>query len=161
MPPPFVPRCRLFNIGPKIGPPSGPPFFACRPNLDLPLWKILDPPLSSVFQWRMLSSPLPPKNKIIYVFIITSIYFHRNVGQNGLSISEVPSLLVSAYICLWRFVHPRRSKLNVLVLESGFVLNIPIYILTRYIYYSSLTFSFVNTATDPPRKWPRWPVIGQ
>ena len=24
--PPFVPRCRLFNIGPKIGPPSGPPF---------------------------------------------------------------------------------------------------------------------------------------
>ena len=24
--PPFVPRCRLFNIGPKIGPPSAPPF---------------------------------------------------------------------------------------------------------------------------------------
>ena len=22
--PPFVPRCRLFNIGPKIGPPSAP-----------------------------------------------------------------------------------------------------------------------------------------
>ena len=35
-PPLFVPRCRLFNIGPKIGPPSGPPFFACRPNLDPP-----------------------------------------------------------------------------------------------------------------------------
>ena len=44
-PPPFVPRCRLFNIGPKIGPPSGPPFFAYRPNLDPPpLSKILDPP---------------------------------------------------------------------------------------------------------------------
>ena len=34
--PPFVPRCRLFNIGPKIGPPSAPPFFDCRPNLDPP-----------------------------------------------------------------------------------------------------------------------------
>ena len=34
--PPFVPRCRLFNIGPKIGPPAGPPFFAGRPNLDPP-----------------------------------------------------------------------------------------------------------------------------
>ena len=44
--PPFVPRCRLFNIGPKIGLPSGPPFFACRPNLDPPpLSTILDPPL--------------------------------------------------------------------------------------------------------------------
>ena len=47
-PPPFVPRCRLSNIGPKIGPPSGPPFFAGRPNLDPPpLSKILDPPLIS------------------------------------------------------------------------------------------------------------------
>ena len=26
-PPPLVPRCRLFNIGPKIGPPSAPPPF--------------------------------------------------------------------------------------------------------------------------------------
>ena len=25
-PPPFGPRCRLFNIGPKVGPPLGPPF---------------------------------------------------------------------------------------------------------------------------------------
>ena len=43
-PPPFVPRCRLFNIGPKIGPPSGPPFLL----VDLiwtPLSKILDPHL--------------------------------------------------------------------------------------------------------------------
>ena len=31
-PPPFGPRCRLFNIGPKVGPP--PPFFACRPKMD-------------------------------------------------------------------------------------------------------------------------------
>ena len=33
-PPPFGPRCRLFNIGPKVGPPLGPPppFFACRPK---------------------------------------------------------------------------------------------------------------------------------
>ena len=23
--PPFGPRCRLFNIGPKVGPPLGPP----------------------------------------------------------------------------------------------------------------------------------------
>ena len=30
-PPPFGPRCRLFNIGPKVGPP---PFFACRPKMD-------------------------------------------------------------------------------------------------------------------------------
>ena len=29
--PPFGPRCRLFNIGPKVGPP---PFFACRPKMD-------------------------------------------------------------------------------------------------------------------------------
>ena len=43
----IVPRCRLFNIGPKIGPPSGPPFLL----VDL-IWtrpappsKILDPPL--------------------------------------------------------------------------------------------------------------------
>ena len=30
--PPFGPRCRLFNIGPKVGPPLGPPppFCACR-----------------------------------------------------------------------------------------------------------------------------------
>ena len=35
-PPLFVPRCRLFNIGPKIGPPSAPPFFAGRPNLGPP-----------------------------------------------------------------------------------------------------------------------------
>ena len=26
-PPPFGPRCRLFNIGPKVGPPLGPPPF--------------------------------------------------------------------------------------------------------------------------------------
>ena len=30
--PPFGPRCRLFNIGPKVGPP--PPCFACRPKMD-------------------------------------------------------------------------------------------------------------------------------
>ena len=24
-PPPFGPRCRFFNIGPKVGPPLGPP----------------------------------------------------------------------------------------------------------------------------------------
>ena len=30
VPPPFGPRCRLFNIGPKVGPPLGPPpLFAC------------------------------------------------------------------------------------------------------------------------------------
>ena len=36
--PPFGPRCRLFNIGPKVGPPLGPPppFFACRPKMDPP-----------------------------------------------------------------------------------------------------------------------------
>ena len=28
--PPFGPRCRLFNIGPKVAPP----FFACRPKMD-------------------------------------------------------------------------------------------------------------------------------
>ena len=47
-PPPFVARCRLSNIGPKIGPPSGPPLFCLcvLPNLDPPpLSKILDPPL--------------------------------------------------------------------------------------------------------------------
>ena len=45
-PPPFGPRCRLFNIGVKIGPPPGPPFFACRPKMDPPPpFKILDPPL--------------------------------------------------------------------------------------------------------------------
>ena len=27
-PPPFGPRCRLFSIGPKVGPTPGPPFFA-------------------------------------------------------------------------------------------------------------------------------------
>ena len=41
----FGPRCRLFNIGPTIGPPPGPPFFACRPKMDPPpLSEILDPP---------------------------------------------------------------------------------------------------------------------
>ena len=34
--PPFGPRCRLFNMGPKIVPPPGPPFFACRPKMDPP-----------------------------------------------------------------------------------------------------------------------------
>ena len=43
--PPFVPRCRLFNIGPKIGPPSVSPFFACIDLIWAPLSKILDPPL--------------------------------------------------------------------------------------------------------------------
>ena len=57
-PPPFVPRCRLFNIGPKIGPPSGPPFFAGIPNLDPPLSKILDPPLRF---HRLLSNCLKHK----------------------------------------------------------------------------------------------------
>ena len=34
-PPPFGPRCRLFNIGPKVGPPLGPPpLFSCRPKMD-------------------------------------------------------------------------------------------------------------------------------
>ena len=44
----FCPRCRLFNIGLKGGPLLEPPFFSCRPNMDLPppLSKILDPPLS-------------------------------------------------------------------------------------------------------------------
>ena len=44
-PPPFVPRCRLFNIGPKIGPPSGPPFLLVDLIWTPPLSKILDPPL--------------------------------------------------------------------------------------------------------------------
>ena len=50
-PPPslFAPRCRLFNIGPKVGPPPGPPppplFLACKPKMAPPLSKILDPPL--------------------------------------------------------------------------------------------------------------------
>ena len=34
-PPPFVPRCRLLTLGPKLD-PRLPPFFACRPNLDPP-----------------------------------------------------------------------------------------------------------------------------
>ena len=36
----FGPRCRLFNIGPKIGPPVDPLFFACRPKMAPPLFKI-------------------------------------------------------------------------------------------------------------------------
>ena len=33
-PPPFGPRCKLFNIGPKVGPPLGPPPpFSCRPKM--------------------------------------------------------------------------------------------------------------------------------
>ena len=59
-PPPFVPRCRLFNIGPKIGPPSGPPFFAGRPNLDPPLSKMLDPPLKLI-----LTTLLPPQKRTV------------------------------------------------------------------------------------------------
>ena len=51
-PPPFVPRCRLFNIGPKIGPPSDPPFFACRPNLDPP------PPLKNPGSAPVKSVPI-------------------------------------------------------------------------------------------------------
>ena len=41
----FGPRCWLFNIGLKVGPPPGPPFFgtpfsfACRPNMDPPFKK--------------------------------------------------------------------------------------------------------------------------
>ena len=39
----FGPRCRLFNIGTKVGPPPGPPFLACRPKMDPPTFsKILD-----------------------------------------------------------------------------------------------------------------------
>ena len=40
-PPPFGPRCRLVNVGPKVGPPLGPPppFFACRPKMDPPPFK--------------------------------------------------------------------------------------------------------------------------
>ena len=43
--PPFVPRCRLFNIGPKIEPPSAPPPFLLVDLIWTPLSKILDPPL--------------------------------------------------------------------------------------------------------------------
>ena len=37
----FGPRCRLFNIGPKVEPPPGPRpfFFACRPKMDHPFKK--------------------------------------------------------------------------------------------------------------------------
>ena len=28
----FGPRCRLFNIGSKVGPPHALPFFSCRPK---------------------------------------------------------------------------------------------------------------------------------
>ena len=34
--PPFGPRCRLFNIVPKIGSFLNPPFFVCRPKMDPP-----------------------------------------------------------------------------------------------------------------------------
>ena len=52
--PPFVPRCRLFNINwtQNWTPVCPPPFFACRPNLDPPLSKILDPPLERVYGCR-------------------------------------------------------------------------------------------------------------
>ena len=39
--PPFGPRCRLFNIGPKVG---HAPFFACRPKM----------------QWRIQGTDYPP-----------------------------------------------------------------------------------------------------
>ena len=42
-PPLFGPRCRLFNIGPKIGAPPGPPFFACRPSYNGPPPRIKNP----------------------------------------------------------------------------------------------------------------------
>ena len=38
--PPFGPRCRLFNIGPKVGPPLGPPPFLL---VDLRWTPVADP----------------------------------------------------------------------------------------------------------------------
>ena len=38
-PPHFGPRCRLFNIGTKVGSPPGPPFLACRPIIPPPFQK--------------------------------------------------------------------------------------------------------------------------
>ena len=35
-PPLFCPRCGLFNIRPKAGPPPGAPFFACKPKMGPP-----------------------------------------------------------------------------------------------------------------------------
>ena len=54
-PPPWGgPRYRLLNIGPKVGPPPGTPFFACRPKIPptpTPHFsKILDPPQH--MKWR-------------------------------------------------------------------------------------------------------------
>ena len=33
--PPFGPRCKLFNIGPKVGPPLGPPPLSLLVGIDL------------------------------------------------------------------------------------------------------------------------------
>ena len=39
-------------LGPKVGPPPGPPFFACRPKMDPPLLKNPGPaPVSHSFFW--------------------------------------------------------------------------------------------------------------
>ena len=47
--PPFGPRCRLFNIGPKIGPPPESPLFCLETyGRPPPPLKILDPPLLPV-----------------------------------------------------------------------------------------------------------------
>ena len=54
-PPPFGPRCRLFNIGPTVGPPLAPPFLL----VDLRWTPVADPGCTCVWQgW----SPPPPWN---------------------------------------------------------------------------------------------------
>ena len=62
-PPFFGPRCRLFNIGSKVGPPSGFPFFfACRHKMDPPFSKILDPSMYGKYQSHRESQVLVSPN---------------------------------------------------------------------------------------------------
>ena len=78
-PPPFVPRCRLFNIGPKIGPPSGPPFLL----VDLiwtppPLSKILDPPCENASSIQDLKISTIKADKDIHNKLDDYMYIQNN-----------------------------------------------------------------------------------
>ena len=68
---PFIPRCRLFNNGPKAGPPCTP--FAWRLNKLAPPFKFMHPPL--ILHWVRVS--LIYRVRILWAY--TTIYRLRSV----------------------------------------------------------------------------------
>ena len=102
--PPFGPRCRLFNIGPKVGPPLGPPpLFSCRPKMD-------PSGGSRVCVWQGWS-PRPPWNVDDVTRAMSKGGVLVNVQEWGcfsifLRADDVTRAMPKGG-CLWKILYPR------------------------------------------------------